>query len=344
MCAIAAPSEAAPLRAGDIVVVDTHSRRIVRIEPGTGLREQIASWRGDAGLRLNFPWGIALEHPPRVLIADMNAHAIFAIDAATGDKTVLAGPRRAGEPSFYSLRGIALDGAGGAYVSNTQRRGRAAVHSILHVDLATGSRRDISSAAVGSGPALEFPSDLAIEPDGTLLVNIRTLGAVYRVDPRSGDRTVLSSTEVGSGPSLGHPYGIERLADGDVVVTDRSLGRIVRVDGRTGDRAILSSSEVGTGPPLKKPFGVAQAADGNLIVADLGNASVFHVELATGNRRVIAAPEVGTGPVLVMPRNLVIVPGGDRGGNPAPLLAAAIVAFVGGIALVILISRRHAAE
>lgn len=335
-----AANAAATLHPGDIIVVDTHKRRILRVDPKTGVREEITSWKGDGGRRLNFPWGLAIDEDLRILIADTNARSVFHVDAATGSKKIIANFERNREPTFYSLHGIALDGKGGAYVSSTKRRGRNAVHSLLYVDLATGSRRVISSDEIGSGPRLLTPSDLAFEPAGTLLVNMREVDSVYRVDPVTGDRQVVSSPEVGSGPSLGAPYGIELLKDGDVLVTDRKLGQVARVDTRTGDRVILSSAEVGSGPPLKSPFGVAQAADGDLFVADLGNASIFHIELATGNRRLIASPEIGSGPALVMPRNLVIVPGEVSGQKPIFLWGAAILASIGGIALLITLTRR----
>ena len=46
--------------------------------------------------------------------------------------------------------------------------------------------------AVGSGPAFEFPSGIAVEPDGSLVVIDSGLDAVIRVDPETGDRTIIS--------------------------------------------------------------------------------------------------------------------------------------------------------
>lgn len=334
------PAAAATLHPGDIVVIDTNQKQVVRIDPKTLSREQITHWKKDTGHRLHFPWGIAIDADHRILISDMNAHSVFVVDAATGSKTILSGHSYGSGPKFNSLRGIALDGVGGAYVADTRRRGRSTAHSLLHVDLATGARRTISSAAIGKGPELAFPSDLAIEPAGTLLVNMRTLDAVYRVEPATGDRRVISSPDVGKGPSLGSPYGIALLADGDVVVTDRQSAQVARIETDTGNRVILSSAEVGSGPPMKGPFGVAQAADGNLFVADLESANIYHIDIATGDRRLIASADVGTGPVLVMPRNLAIVPGGVAGGSSYFLWMMAALAAFAGIALFTRIARR----
>jgi len=60
------------------------------------------------------------------------------------------------------------------------------------VDPQTGARTIISDATTGRGPAFFAPSEIAVEPTGTLVVADTRLRAVVRVDPISGDRAIIA--------------------------------------------------------------------------------------------------------------------------------------------------------
>jgi sugar lactone lactonase YvrE len=331
-------SAALTLQPGDLVVVDTSGKTLVRIDLASGVREPFASWAGDAGKRMSYPWGIALAQDGRILLSDMNARAIFALAPETEQKAIVSGGNTGDGMNLAGVRGIALDGAGGLYAASTRRSGKNTAHLVFHVDLATGNRRPISADDVGRGPVLTFPAGIAVEADGRLLVNVRGASALYRIDPATGDRSVVSSDEVGSGPALDNPLGLAVLRNGDAVIADRKGSQIVYVDTKTGDRRVVASSEVGSGPEVKDPFALVQAPDGNLYASDVGTWSVYHVNLADGVRTLIASKEVGSGPPIEMPRGLLLISGIPGGGNAAsaskaPLAIAVLVAAGAAVAL-----------
>jgi hypothetical protein len=75
--------------------------------------------------------------------------------------------------------------------------------TLMRVDPASGDRVIVSDEMVGSGPVMTWPTDIAVEADGMLVVSDYDVG-VFRIDPVSGDRTVVSgwtseTGEVGGG-------------------------------------------------------------------------------------------------------------------------------------------------
>jgi streptogramin lyase len=339
---LAAPARAIVLEPGDFVVLDTNAKEFVRVDADTGRREKIAAWTAHGPKHMSFPWDLAVASDHRIFVADMNARAIFAIDPETGSMAIVSGRGTGSGPEFGGPRGIALDGAGGAYMVDIDRRpGKVFVHRIFHVALATGDHRVVSGGGVGSGPPLDFPHDMAIERGGTLLVNVKPRSALYRVDPQSGDRSVVSSPEVGSGPDLGRPFGIAILRDGDAVTTDRRNGVVLRVDTETGDRRILASGTIGKGPPIRTPFGVVQGSDGDLYVVDLRVWGIYRMDPETGEHSMFSSKEVGEGKPFRLPRNLALVPGPVSKRDSPRRLAPALLAIAAAGAVLALWARRR---
>lgn len=126
---------------------------------------------------------------------------------------------------------------------------------ILKVDSSTGDRTIVSGFGVGSGPSFSTPFDMAVTPEGDILVTDVLGDSIYRVDPTSGDRTRISGPGVGTGPAFGGPGGLALWPDHSLIVTSASshefmgfdIGDIYRVDLETGDRTTLSSSFLGIG-------------------------------------------------------------------------------------------------
>jgi hypothetical protein len=98
-----------------------------------------------------------------------------------------------------------------------------------------------AEASPGPGPPLAFPSAIAVEATGALVVvdGACTDAAVLRVDPVSGDRTVVSGARIGTGPDFEFPQEITVEATGTLVVLH--AGRVLRVDPVSGDRTAVGS-------------------------------------------------------------------------------------------------------
>jgi hypothetical protein len=53
---VAPPAQSVTLRSGDLVVIDTNAKALVRVEPVTGDRSTITSREIGGGPPLRFPW------------------------------------------------------------------------------------------------------------------------------------------------------------------------------------------------------------------------------------------------------------------------------------------------
>ena len=143
---------------------------------------------------------------------------------------------------------------------------------ILRTEPGSGSLVEISRNGP-QGNLFQRPYDLAVEPDGNLLVADigvpnRKDGAVIRVDPLTGRQSLVSS-----GGEFFDPAGLAVAPDGQIYVVDNRApdndGAVIRVDPRTGAQTLVTerSSEAGR-RELDLPFGIAIESDGNLVVSN----------------------------------------------------------------------------
>mmetsp|Transcript_127472 Transcript_127472/g.248427 ORF Transcript_127472/g.248427 Transcript_127472/m.248427 type:complete len:433 (-) Transcript_127472:31-1329(-) len=122
--------------------------------------------------------------------------------------------------------------------------------------------------SLGAGPEkLAFPSGIALEPDGSLLVADTNNNRVQRFAP--GDlkgKTVAGSSSGKAGQALSElklPTNVCCLKAGGFVVTDRGNGRVLHFPHDGGDGVLIA------GPPLlERPWGVCESADGDVFVSD----------------------------------------------------------------------------
>ena len=137
---------------------------------------------------------------------------------------------------------------------------------VLRTDPASGSLVEVSRNGP-QGTLFQRPYDLAVEPDGNLVVADlgvpnRRDGAVIRVDPLTGRQSLLSR-----GGEFFDPAGIAVAPDGQIYVVDNHApdndGAVIRVDPRTGAQTLVTE-----GGQLDLPFGIALQRDGGLVVAN----------------------------------------------------------------------------
>ncbi len=173
---------------------------------------------------------------------------------------------------------------------------------------------------------LGFPSGIAVEPSGDVVVTDLVLDAVVHVDTATGDRMIVSDAATGTGPPLTRAMAIDAALDPTfcVFVCPSELCGIcllpapslVSVDPASGDRTRVSGGgscvvvsvsscltpffgRRGGGPDFFEMTGVAVESPRSYLVAD-GDGTVMRVNSVTGRRRVLA--DLGGAPTAARTR------------------------------------------
>jgi len=213
-----APSDVAVAEDGTVYVADTLNHAIRRIAPNGAVTTLNASSdrivspiRGlfvDAGdfadgaieeALFNEPTGLALDAEGNLYVSDTGNQRIRYIDFEAGTVTTVAGGGSykenalyvegfyvdgpGGEARFYSPKGLAVDAEGGLYIADSLN------HSIRY--LKDGRVVTVVGNAAGEygrtngvddRAQLDFPSDVAIAPDGSLIVADTLNGKIRKVE------------------------------------------------------------------------------------------------------------------------------------------------------------------
>ena len=198
---------------GNVYIADRDNHRVRRVDAATGVITTVAGgFVGDGGpatsSSLNSPAGIALDASGNLYIADSAHHRVRLVDGATGTITTVAGTTSTGfsgdggpatTANLNSPQGVAVDGSGNLYISDTFN------HRVRRVDAATGVittvAGDGASGFSGDGgtatsASLKFPRGLAVDAAGNLLIADEN-HRVRRVDASSG----IITTAAGNGTS-----------------------------------------------------------------------------------------------------------------------------------------------
>jgi len=301
------------------LVSDLGLDAIFAVNLTTGDRTVISRFSTSTGTGPDFgdPTHLALDQPNRrLLVSAYQQFAVFAMDLATGDRTIISDNATHAGPGFVRQRGIVLQpDRDRALVVDTDAR------ALLAVDLAPeAGELSILSAAnsgIGTGPNLDFPAGLAVDQrnDRALVIERAIPGndKVVAVNLVTGDRTTLSGNGTGSGPVMTQPIEIVLDRAGDTAyVLDRPAndGAVYSVDIATGDRTVISDNHgTGSGPGLVLPFfAILDEENGRLLLTDERSGSdgaVVAVDLVTGDRTEVSGNSVGTGASFQEPRGIV---------------------------------------
>jgi DNA-binding beta-propeller fold protein YncE len=192
-------------------------------------------------------------------------------------------------PEPYLAWAVALDAqAGRALVLLGYRYDMA----LVAVDLASGARSVISDNATGTGPALEDPGDLALDPaNDRVLVTLPGHGTLLAIDLGTGNRTIVSE---GRSDNAGTLLSVPRRLALDAeqrraLVLDSGRHTLVAVDLATGDRTLVSGHSAGSGHALRSPVSVAVDAQARrALIGDYAEHELVAVDLATGDRTLLA--------------------------------------------------------
>jgi sugar lactone lactonase YvrE len=240
------PSAIALVPDGSLVVAETGSHTITRVDTKSGQSQLIAGVRGRSGFAdgegsaalFNGPIGVAVGPDGTIYVADTYNDRIRAVD--TGHKVRT---------------------------------------------LAGGAEPGMRDASNGADARFDTPCGIAVEPSGTLVVADTGNHRLRRVEQGGAVTTIAGTGEptVFDGPlfaaSFDEPTGVAVAADGAIYVVEAGhsalrvcrFGIVPNVQTVVGQRG----SGLADGPledaRLRAPAGVAVAGNGTVIVADTGN-------------------------------------------------------------------------
>ncbi len=246
------------------------------------------SSRGD-GPDFEWAYGIVVDASNgRALVADRDTTWLFAVDLATGDRTLLSGHVHGSGTRLIQPGPIDLDPARNrVYVSDFGQ-------AVVAIDLASGDRATVTGAGVGSGPAIK-PNWIVFDPaaDRLLVTDFET-AALFAIDPVTGARALVSGPSRGNGPIFTGPrqIALDPLT-GVLYLVDSLEKALFAIDLSTGDRSIVSGGAAGAGVPFENPRLLIHDAGGaRVLVMDSEYDDLIAVDLGTGARTILA----GDGP------------------------------------------------
>jgi len=171
---------------GNILVTDTGSRALIRIDGRSGAKQIVTYLPG-------LPLGLVVNNTGQIFVA--NAEAVLRIEAKTGAVNLVA---TGGVPIAAAM---ALDGS--LFVVD-------ASGSVVKVDMNNGRRTVISQ-----GQLLRQPVFITFDENGDLLVADSVAGCIVGVDPVNGAQRIVSF-----GGALVTPVCIVLGKRGEILVSD----------------------------------------------------------------------------------------------------------------------------
>ena len=274
--------------AGNLYVADTNNHLIRRVDGASGVITTVAGTGaqgggGDGGpatsASLSYPTAVAVDGVGNVYVADTENHRIRRVDGGSGVITTVAGTGAeayggdGGPATSASLAfpaGVAVDGAGNVYVTDTEN------HRLRRVDGGSGVITTVAGTGAETfggdeGPAtsarLAGPRGVTVDGAGNVYVADYKNGRIRRVDGGSGVIATVAGAvwPEGEGPqaqaALATPQALWFSADlsllaggatGVVQALRSDEGKLETVAGRypqsdaIGDRALFRAQSFGS--------------------------------------------------------------------------------------------------
>jgi sugar lactone lactonase YvrE len=238
--------------------------------------------------RCNRPTGAVADGAGNLYLSDTGNHTLRKVVAATGVVTTLAGSAGIAGFSdgigsaarFHSPSGLALDGAGNLYLSDTGN------DTIRKVVLATGAVTTLAGtagtygSADGTGAAARFsgPEQIALDAAGNLYVADSSNSTIRKVVISTGEVTTLAGTAglsvstdgTGAAAHFIRPWGVAVDGAGNLYVADGSTIRkvVLATGGVTTLAGVANQGSnidgIGAAARFNVPANVAVDANGNL--------------------------------------------------------------------------------
>jgi sugar lactone lactonase YvrE len=294
------PSGVAVDGAGNIYVADGGDHTVRIVTPGgvvstfAGSSGQAGSNNGPAtsGAQFLYPYAVAVDGSGNVYVADSGNHNIRKISG--GSVSTLAGAAGiAGSTDgtgvaalFNQPQGIAVDGTGNVYVSDTNNSTIRKITAAGVVTTLAGAAGQTGSAdGSGSSARFSYPFGIAVDTAGNIYVADYENSTIRKVTPAGSVSTLAGSAGnagstdgQGSAAQFNHPNAVAVDGAGFVYVIDTSSqtvrevspgGSVSTLAGTAGQGG--SADGTGAAASFFYPGGIAATSAGIIYIADTGN-------------------------------------------------------------------------
>jgi streptogramin lyase len=222
---------------GLLYVSSSGSHQVLRYDPDSGAHVDV--FVDDPRLRM--PFSVVFGPTGDLFVTSGRTHEVLRFDGRSGEFIAAV----AGAPVLEVPIGLRFDADGRRlYVASAGR------NAVVEVDPAgIEPPRDVVTEG------LDFPSDVLVCDDGTLLVSNAFAGTIDRYDPETGRHVSTFAALPGEG---GVPVGLASDGDGGVYIADFGRDRIYRVQDGTVEAVALEGLD---GPenlvfrPTRAPVG-----------------------------------------------------------------------------------------
>jgi sugar lactone lactonase YvrE len=250
------PSGVALDSKGNVYIADRSNDRIRKVDTkgniSTVAGSGNAGYRGDAGpatqANLDKPFGVALDKKDNLYIADRGNNRVRKVNT-DGIITTLAGDSGfffmgdngpAYRASIAGPTGMAVDDNGTVYIADRNNNRVRSVDSLgmIRTVMGTGQQDYNGDSEMARDTNLYLPFDVALDPDGKLLVVDRSHYRVRRVDLKTGTvETVAGNGEKkfggdggpSTGAALSFPNGLLMDKDDNLIISDKGHYRLRKI-------------------------------------------------------------------------------------------------------------------
>ncbi|MGC9946202.1 MAG: hypothetical protein ABSF64_07510 [Bryobacteraceae bacterium] len=283
--------------AGNVYIADTQNNRIRKVSNGvitTIAGNGFPGYLGDGGpatsARLNQPFGVAVDAPGNVYIADSENYVVRkvsngAISTFAGNGTNPALFSGDNGPAVNAVLGlpfnVAADVSGNVYIvagGVVRKVSKGVITTFAGVYGATGYTGDNGPA---TSATFDYPASVAVDASGNVYIADMDNNAIRKVSKGvvttfAGDGTKGYSGDNGppAGAELNGPTGVAVDALGNVYIADSGNARIRKVSNGAiatlagGASVSFGDNGPATGAALYQPRGAAVDASGNVYIVD----------------------------------------------------------------------------